>query len=124
MVSARQPVGLALCLLRVLRGPGGGSGLPDRRPVLSRLHCARKLGRKLVWGFCASYGVYLLSVFLPNVIHLSAGAMLMTLFGGGVVLVMAATAAPLKRLGGEPIVPDKVRRVLLGAPSISGSAIR
>src|SRR3954471_9382041 len=26
------------------------------------------LGRKLIWGFCASYGVYLLSVFLPNVI--------------------------------------------------------
>ena len=47
------------------------------------------LSRKLVWGFCAAYGVYLLSVFLPNVIHLSAGAMLMTVFGSTVVLVMA-----------------------------------
>ena len=40
------------------------------------------LGRKLVWGFCASYGVYLLSVFLPNVIQPSAGATMMVLFGG------------------------------------------
>ena len=72
------------------------------------------LGRKLVWGFCLSYGVYLLSVFLPNVIQLSAGATLTTLFGTGVVLVMAATAAPIKRLGGKTILPEKFRRVLLG----------
>jgi hypothetical protein len=76
------------------------------------------LSRKLVWGFCAAYGVYLLSVFLPNVIQLSAGATLMTLFGGTVVLVMAATAAPLMRLGGPPILPDKVRKVLLGTAAI------
>jgi len=72
------------------------------------------LGRKLVWGFCASYGVYLLSVFLPNVIRLSPGATLMVLFGGGVVVVMALTAAPLKRLGGKPVIPAEIRRVLLG----------
>jgi hypothetical protein len=72
------------------------------------------LSRKLVWGFCASYGVYLLSVFLPNVIQLSAGAALMVLFGGSVVLVMAATVAPLKRLGADAIIPEKVRRVFLG----------
>ena len=54
------------------------------------------LGRKLVWGFCASYGVYLLSVFVPNVIRLSPGATLMVLFGGSVALVMALTAAPIK----------------------------
>ncbi|HSS13024.1 MAG TPA: hypothetical protein VLL04_03980 [Rhizomicrobium sp.] len=72
------------------------------------------LGRKLIWGFCASYGVYLLSVFIPNVIRLSAGATLMVLFGGGVALVMALTAAPLKRLGDKPIIPAKIRRVLLG----------
>jgi hypothetical protein len=73
------------------------------------------LGRKLVWGFCASFGVYLLSVFLPNVIQLSAGATLMTLFASAVVLVMAATAAPIKRLGkrGGSIIPEKFRRVLL-----------
>jgi hypothetical protein len=73
------------------------------------------LSRKLIWGFCASYGVYLLAVFLPNVLHLSAGAMLMTLFGSLVVLVMAATAAPL---GEQPILPEKVRRVLLGTAAV------
>src|SRR5436190_2465286 len=72
------------------------------------------LGRKLVWGFCASYGVYLLSVFLPNVIRLSPGATLMVLFGGSVVVVMALSAAPLKRLGGKPVIPAAIRRVLLG----------
>jgi hypothetical protein len=74
------------------------------------------LSRKLVWGFCASYGVYLLSVFLPNVIQPSAGATMMVLFGAA--LIMAAAVAPLKRLGGKPIVSDKVRRVLLGGAAI------
>ena len=72
------------------------------------------LSRKLIWGFCASYGVYLLSIFLPNVIRLSPGATLMVLFGGTVVVVMALTAAPLKRLGDKPVVPAKIRHVLLG----------
>ena len=72
------------------------------------------LSRKLIWGFCASYGVYLLSVFLPNVIRLSPGATLMVLFGGTVVAVMALTAAPIKRLGDRPVIPAKIRRVLLG----------
>jgi hypothetical protein len=76
------------------------------------------LSRKLVWGFCAAYGIYLLSIFLPNVIHLSSGAMLMTIFGSTVVLVMAITAAPLVRLGGPPILPDKVRKVFLGTSAI------
>lgn len=76
------------------------------------------LSRKLVWGFCAAYGVYLLSVFVPNVIQLSAGAMLMTMFGSSVVLVMAVTAAPLVRLGRPPILPDKVRKVLLGTSAV------
>jgi hypothetical protein len=76
------------------------------------------LSRKLVWGFCASYGVYLLSVFLPNVIRPSAGATMMVLFGAGLALVMAAAIAPLKRLGGKPIVSDKVRRALLGGAAI------
>jgi hypothetical protein len=71
------------------------------------------LSRRLVWGFCASYGVYLLSVFLPNVIRPSAGAALMVLFGATVVAVMAVTAAPLTRLGRPPIVPQKIRRTLL-----------
>jgi len=76
------------------------------------------LSRKLVWGFCLSYGIYLLSVFVPNVIRPSAGAALMVLFGGGAVLVMAVTAAPLARLGRAPIIADKTRRVLLSLSAI------
>ncbi|HEY0265753.1 MAG TPA: hypothetical protein VGC16_03320 [Rhizomicrobium sp.] len=76
------------------------------------------LSRRLVWGFCASYGVYLLSVFLPNVIALSAGATLMVLFGGSVALVMAAAATPLKRLGKPAVIADKVRRVLLATAAV------
>ncbi|HWM62215.1 MAG TPA: hypothetical protein VNN98_08675 [Rhizomicrobium sp.] len=77
-----------------------------------------KLSRKLVWGFCVSYGIYLLSVFLPDVIRPSAGASLMVLFGGSVVLVMALTAAPLNLPGGRAIIPANVRRVLLAIASI------
>ena len=73
------------------------------------------LGRRLIWGFCASYGVYLLSVFLPNVIRLSAGASLMVLFGGGVVLVMALAAVPLRGLGGAAVHLEKARRAMLVA---------
>jgi hypothetical protein len=83
-----------------------------------RFTVPESLSRRLVWGFCASYGVYLLSVFLPNVINLSAGATLMVLFGGGVALVMAATAAPLARLGAPPILGDKFRKGLLATAAI------
>lgn len=74
--------------------------------------CPETLSRKLVWGFCASYGVYLLSVFLPNVIQLSAGATLMTLFGGSVVMIMAATVAPITRHG-RALIGEKTRRTML-----------
>lgn len=80
-------------------------------PVVS---CPESLARKLTWGFCASYGVYLLSVFLPDVIRLSGGATLMVLFGGVVVLGMAVTAAPFKRLGGGPLIGEKTRRAIQG----------
>jgi hypothetical protein len=76
------------------------------------------LSRRLIWGFCISYGIYLLSVFIPNVVQPSAGAALMVMFGGGVVLVMAVTAAPLARLGRPPVLPNKIRRVLLGTATI------
>lgn len=72
------------------------------------------LGRKLIWGFCASYGVYLLSVFLPHVIRLSGGATLMVLFGASVALGMALTAAPLKRLGDRMLIGERTRRAMLG----------
>lgn len=80
--------------------------------------CPDNLSRKLVWGFCGSYGVYLLSVFLPNVIRLSAGATLMVLFGGSVAVVMAVTAAPLKRLGDVPLIGQRTRRAMLGTATI------
>ena len=56
----------------------------------------------------------------PSVIdiRLSAGATLMTLFGSLVVVVMAATATPLVRLGGKPILQDKIRKVFLGTAAI------
>ncbi len=76
------------------------------------------LGRKLIWGFCASYAVYLLSVFLPHVIRLSGGATFMVLFGATVALVMALTAGPLKRhngkQGGKVLIGERTRRTLLG----------
>ena len=80
--------------------------------------CPENLSRKLVWGFCASYGVYLLSVFVPNVLELSAGATLMVAFGGVVTVMMALTVAPLKRLGAAPLIGPKTRRALLGTAAI------
>ena len=71
------------------------------------------LGRRLIWGFCASYGVYLLSVFLPNVIRPTAGATLMVLFGGGVALAMALAAIPLRGLGRAAAHLEKARRAIL-----------
>lgn len=83
-----------------------------------RLSMPESLGRRLVWGFCASYGIYLLSVFVPNVIQPSAGAALMVAFGGAVVLVMAISVAPLARLGRPPLISVRTRRVLLGVATV------
>ena len=85
---------------------------------LGHFTCPENLSRKLVWGFCASYGVYLLSVFVPNVLALSAGATMMVAFGGVVTAVMALTAAPIKRLGRAPMIGPKTRRALLGMAAI------
>ncbi len=86
--------------------------------LMPRRRFPDNLSRKLVWGFCASYGIYLLSVFIPDAIQPSAGATLMVLFGGGVALVMAITAVPLTRLGRAPIIPNNIRRILLGICTI------
>lgn len=86
--------------------------------LFPRLSPPDSLSRRLIWGFCISYGIYLLSVFIPNVIRPSAGAALMVVFGGGVVLAMAVTAAPLARLGRPPVLPNNIRRVLLGTATI------
>jgi hypothetical protein len=80
--------------------------------------CPESLARKLVWGFCASYGVYLLSVFWPHVIRLSGGATLMMLFGATVVAGMALTVAPLKRLGGRPLIGERTRRAILATAMV------
>jgi hypothetical protein len=82
--------------------------------ITARFFCAFKapadLSRRLVWGFCASYGLFLLLVFLPNVIDPSAGATLMVLFGGFVALIMALSAAPLAQ---DRFILEKARRALL-----------
>lgn len=72
------------------------------------------LGRKLIWGFCASHGVYLLSILAPHVVPLSAGATLMLVLGGGMALTMAVAAAPMGRPGAAPLIADPARRILMG----------
>jgi len=79
----------------------------------------------LIWGFCASYGVYLLAVLVPNSVRLSGGALLFVLFGAGVIAVMAVAAAPLRLIHGTapligtpPLIGTKVRRTLLGTALI------
>jgi hypothetical protein len=42
----------------------------------------------------------------------------MVLFGGGVALVMALTAAPLTLPGGRAVIPANVRRVLLATAAV------
>src|SRR5215471_19274648 len=59
---------------------------------VSHLSPPETLSRRLVWGFAASYGVYLLSVFVPHVLQLSDGATLMVFLGGGLALVMPMAA--------------------------------
>jgi hypothetical protein len=73
------------------------------------------LRRQTIWAFCASYGVFLGALLLPNtlggVIHQDAtlGMTLFALFGGGaaVVLAYAASREAGQRLG------EKSRRALL-----------
>jgi len=90
----------------------GGPACRITAQFFPRFKAPPDLSRRLVWGFCASYGVYLFSVFVPQVIRPSAGATLMVLFGAMVVLVMALCVAPLVRLDGRPIL-EKARRALL-----------
>jgi hypothetical protein len=73
------------------------------------------LRRQLIWGFCATYGVFLASLLLPNslggVTHddATAGMIFFALFGGGAMAVMAyaASRSAKVRLG------EKVRRAFL-----------
>jgi hypothetical protein len=71
------------------------------------------VSRAMVWGFAASYGVYLLSVFGPGVIALSRGAFLMIVMGGGIALAMAIAAVPLKCSGLWLTITSRIRRAVL-----------
>ncbi len=69
---------------------------------------------ELMRGFCASYGVYLLAVLVPNAIRLSMGALLFVLFGALVISVMAAAAAPRNLIcGGTPWIGRRLARLRL-----------
>jgi len=57
--------------------------------------------RQILWGFCASFGVYLASVLVPNLFAVSgfdgagltAGMTVFVVFGAGLTLVVAYTAS-------------------------------
>jgi MFS family permease len=76
---------------------------------------------KLFWGFCASYGVYLLAVLAPTVLGVdnvgrgqSAATTLFVLFGAAVTVVMALALTP--RMG--ELAGGGARRALLGVSAI------
>lgn len=58
--------------------------------------------RQLVWSFCAAFGVYLLSMFVPNLLlppslhheGLTGGMMLFIAFSGALAATMAYAASP------------------------------
>jgi hypothetical protein len=71
---------------------------------------------QLVWGFCASIGVYLASLIVPNT-HtppsldhegLTAGMVLFVIFGAVLTMVIAYVALPQSNLG------EQSRKTLLG----------
>lgn len=74
------------------------------------------LSAGLVRGFAASYGIYLLSVFVPHVLQLSDGATLMVLLGGGLALAMACASAPWRWRG--TIMFQKFRRRILAGGAL------
>jgi hypothetical protein len=57
--------------------------------------------RQLIWGFCASFGVYLASLLAPNLLTspgldrdgLTAGMSIFAVFGIGLALIIACTAS-------------------------------
>ncbi len=75
--------------------------------------------RQLVWGFCASFGVFLASVLVPNMLAppvldrdgLTAGMTIFILFGAVLTLVIAYTASRRAAL----FLGEKARGTMLGA---------
>jgi hypothetical protein len=74
--------------------------------------------RQLIWGFCASFGVYLASVLMPNTLTppdldrdgITAGMTIFVAFGALLVVVIAYTAS---RQAGD-FLGDKARGTMLG----------
>jgi hypothetical protein len=99
--------------LAITAGPVGRL-IPGLRRLADR-------SRFFGWGFCASYGVYLMAVLLPDAFGMagmahrpSAATTLFVLFGAGVTLVMALALTPrMAERAGEP-----TQRALLGVAVI------
>jgi hypothetical protein len=74
--------------------------------------------RQLIWGFCASFGVYLASVLMPNTLTppgldrdgITAGMTIFVVFGAVLVIVIAYTAS---RQAAD-FLGEKSRRTMLG----------
>ncbi len=72
--------------------------------------------RQLVWGFCASFGVYLASILVPNTLTLpgpdrdTAGMSVFIVFAAALVLVVAYTTSRQA----ASFLGDKARGVMLG----------
>lgn len=77
--------------------------------------------RQLVWGFCAAFGVYLLSVLLPNLLlaptlsheGLTGGTTLFVAFSGALAATLAYAASPHAAL----MMGSRVQRTVLALAS-------
>lgn len=78
-------------------------------PLLERLDSCQ-----LVWGFCASYGVFLASLLVQPVMPLTAGLGLFVLLSTVVTAVMALSL--LKRTA--RLLGEKARQTLLGVAAV------
>jgi len=82
-------------------------------PGLKRLLAER---RQLIWGFCASFGVFLASLLAPNTLTppsldhegLTMGMAFFVFFGAGLTIVVAYAAAA------QPNLSEQARRAILG----------
>lgn len=85
-------------------------------PFLSAYRSGKD-NRQLLWGFCASFGVFLASILVPNTFVLpspgregfTVGMGLFVLFGAGLTMVVAYAAVPHRNLN------EGARRTILGA---------
>jgi hypothetical protein len=79
--------------------------------------CLGPQRRQLVWSFCAAFDVYLLSVFLPNLLlpsslhqdGVSGGMALFVLFGGA----LAASMAYVTTQGAAALLGERAQRAIL-----------